>query len=510
MGRSVLSWDDVKSNQSFNQQSNTLTITPTYSSRPENLIESLAQINATLRRIAHALEAANTQQRGGNELNQESVLPESMVQTIRGFAKTIPVHSDSVVLMILAVAASILGRRHSIHVFNGYFEKFILQICLLVTAGGRKSAVLDAVSNPLEEMDNEARQECRRRRATEPDNKEIPNPRERIQQEATPEGLVTKASKEENSNGFLRKIDELPTLFKGLDQYNSGAGLEQELKLWDGSTIKQARAGLNGDRIAYKPRISTISTCQPKRMTELMDGLGGLQDSANGLWGRWLFIRPPFVGTKVYRGNDGAELVEKFQQQLDRLYRELDLMPETKWTPTHEARERLYDINDSLTEKASNAKNSFMENAFMKAIGHTARIAGVLSAIREACRNLYYSAEEIDNSITLREVEAAEHIMDYFMTQYESLAAENTDKKSLSSKAKYGDQIKALAAWSTRKSAGFTITAREVSRASVKGFEDLSAEQIREVLQEAAKVSPELYNLEIKGGKYVLVLKSVG
>ena len=43
-----------------------MTVTTYHSPRPDNLVESLAQINATLRRIAYALEAANEQQQGGD------------------------------------------------------------------------------------------------------------------------------------------------------------------------------------------------------------------------------------------------------------------------------------------------------------------------------------------------------------------------------------------------------------------------------------------------------------
>ena len=222
--------------------------------------------------------------REGNQLDLNSLFDSGMVTTITEFAETVPIPADGITLMILPVVASILGRNHKFHMFHDYYEKPILQMVLQVRAGMRKSLTLDTVTKPLELLDRQDDEAYTQKveGMESKDAKNVKPPRERVMGLSTTEGLVT--SSWNKSNGFLRKVDEFPRLINTLDAYKSGGGgkiggigISQELLIWDGSTLKMTM--VNGTRRVYDPRVSTIGTVQPKKLLELIDRLGGLDDS---------------------------------------------------------------------------------------------------------------------------------------------------------------------------------------------------------------------------------------
>ena len=459
-------------------------------------------------RLEALSEEVNTLLRKDNALDIERIFPPDIYKAIMGLAKTIPCHPDGLAMLMLPVVSSILGAKHKIHAWASYYEVFILQVCLLQAAGNRKSAQLKAVADPLLEWDKAARAKARQD-AKEQGLKDadLPPLRERVQIDMTPEALVVKAASPVNANGFLRRQDEITSLFNSLDQYSKGTGLQQELRLWDGQTIKQARAANGADRIADNPRISTVGTSQPKEIVRLIESLGGVEDSANGLWGRWLFVRPPFIQCKAYRHGDGEELGVFFSNTIERLYSSLDALPSSVWKPTPEARSLMQDANDHYQELTINAQNSFMENTYMKAIGHTVRIAGVIAAIRVAAEP-WIKDEEVNATITASDVLAAQHVTEYFVKQASALAVENIGgNKTIGSTAAHGEEIKRLAAYTEKKVTGTEVTARELQRNGVPGFKGKSANEIRDIFQTASEACPGIFELKVKGGKYSIIVK---
>jgi hypothetical protein len=450
-------------------------------------------------------------QRKDNVLRLDKVFPPELYEALVGVSKTIPCHPDGVAALLLGVAASILGSKHRIHAFHGYYEKFILQVCLLLDAGCRKSAQLKLVADPIWELDKADREAYAKaiKGADKDTLASIPKPRERVQIDFTPEGLIKKLSEPQNANGILRRVDELSSLFKGLTQYNQGNGLETELRYWDGQPIKQTRVNDGADRIIDSPHVSTVSTSQPKVITGLIESLGGLNDSANGLWGRYLFVRPPYRDNKAYRGEDGIFLHDAFARQIEHLYSNLDNLAGKTWKPTHEAREAFFDVNDYWTEKVQGARSSFMENTYMKAIGHTIRIAGVIAAIRIAsdAGAPWVPTDPYDAIIELDDVRAAREVMEYFVQQSAALIVENVDHKSVTSQLHNSSQLKQLAAWVKRKQPGMIIAARDIQRANLTEFKALDAKAIREIFKLAAEMFPDTYELIVDGGHYKLQLK---
>lgn len=459
-------------------------------------------------------------QRTGSSLDLSVLYDEQFIKVIDDYAKSIPIATEGLALLILPVAASILGRNHQFHVFDRYYEKPILQMVLQVVAGMRKSLTLDQVTKYLDKMDYEEDMAYAKKKmewdATPSKERTGPEPRlprERVISTGTSEALVEDLENAKDHPGLLRKVDEFPRLIDELDGYkagNSKAGISQELIIWDGSTIRSGRVGKK--RKVYNPRLSTVSTVQPSKLLKCINQLGGLDDSDSGLWGRWLIIRPPTKLERPKRDGLGAEKADRFQAELEQVYRGLEGLPPTTWEPTPEAEELLRDLDDRVVAEASNAPNSFLENYSMKSLAHVGRIAGILAAIREARdRTLFYQpGEKIElcNRIGVKEVEAAIVVMNYFMEQAKSLASEQKLHQTDGDNNSESAEVLALGSWAAKKTSGYVITGRTVVQAQIKALKGAKISEVRQLIERLGQLQPDKFQLrtDSKGQSELLVI----
>lgn len=177
--------------------------------------------------------------------------------------------------------------------------------------------------------------------------------------------------------GILIRADELAGLFKGLNQYRSGAGRDEEqlLELYDGHGHTSTR--VSGDRAYSACHVSITGGIQDEVLTQLL----AMGDGGNGRWARFLFSPLPFrdpIEPPLDPSDQEIQDREAADECLKQLAGYLYRLSPTVYSLNREGRRMFQQFEISRRTDAEYASLPAHSALLGKSSGKVLRIAGLL------------------------------------------------------------------------------------------------------------------------------------
>jgi hypothetical protein len=209
---------------------------------------------------------------------------------------------DYIAVPALAVAGAAAGATRSLLVKPGYFERPALYVAVCGPVGSAKSPALDLVDAPLRLAEDGLHRQYLaelREHEDDPDAARSPKRRSVYVSDVTREQLAVML--QENPRGLIQVLDELKSLFSGMDQYRQGGkGADKQfyLSAWSGKSINVQRRNPKSPPVwVMHPCLAVAGCITPDELRKVPSFLGG----GDGLAERFLFAYPeplPAVGEK--------------------------------------------------------------------------------------------------------------------------------------------------------------------------------------------------------------------
>ncbi len=389
----------------------------------------------------NALEIINAVKRDVQHVDESDfpleVFPVQMQEILLDWMRINGYKVDYAACAMLSAISTALGNTYRVRLIGDWHMNAALFMVFVGRPGMGKTPPLNAVLNPLVELD-EARHEEYSKRKEEYDNaraalkgkkgenveyKNDPNEPKLIKtilSDFTPEKLIQAHAN--NPRGVLIHGDEIIGVFNSANRYNNSQLIEQFLTAWSGGAIDVTRVS-NPEPIHIKqPFIGIVGGIQTKRMPQLFKK--GYLD--NGLIDRILFVMPSAQEIKRWSvedfftldNSDGlsapSQRWEKILKKvIDLDYRKVRKEDGTEYVTStilkldREAAEHFVDWWNSFVDKNNKIKNdSMVKSREMKFPTNVARLALIIQVARYACGEShlqYIDAKSVDAAVRLNE-----------------------------------------------------------------------------------------------------------
>jgi hypothetical protein len=360
-------------------------------------------------------------------LNLSQFLPATYADPITKMARWIEAPTAALLTGLLPTFASCLhpATRVIVKESIGFVEAPIIYAGIVTESGQRKSPLMNAILDPLQELQLEEEERYRRDKADYDAeyqqwqaSKEMmnqdewkaaeplsPTPlREFYVDKATIEAIDSIKHNQPNTS-LLWKKDELSGLLNGYNAYKGGRGEDKESVLtgWNGRGVKKNLK--SGERISLKQdAMSIFGAIQDATLQKKM----GNFDDEQGEWGRFLWCLIPLKPLRLPDSDTSFQLAF-----LKSLYQRARQLKSQNYRFAFDA-QILYDNYHWQLEKRRVAHHRRgMRAAIAKMEGYTARLALVLHLIWE----LGAGKREPSLYIPRERVEAAIHLSEFFLSQ---------------------------------------------------------------------------------------------
>lgn len=396
------------------------------------------------------------------------VLPVRLARFVQECAWACNCPLDFVALPLLSVAGGIVGNSRRLSITRSHRQSACLWAVIVGPPGSGKSAPLDLLKEPLEQIDREQFADFKQKLAdwnTSPlENRgPKPTPVRLLIENSTIESVVKTLS--ENPRGLIELKDELSALVTGMDQYKDGGkGSERQtrLSIWSGATIRNDRKS-NVDSapvIVRQPFIATLGGIQPG-VIDFLKGAkrGDAPPPDDGFLDRFLVAYPeplPAIGEQWREVSKQAaddweavcagllEMQMDTKENGDRVARLVRLTADGKqawvdFTESHAA-----EINDPDFAE-------HLRGPWSKLTGYCARLALVLNCLRYVCSET--ESEDVDGESMRR----AWKLVAYFKSSFRKLVcAMGSDPRV--------QEARKIVAWMERNRSRKEFTRRDVYR----------------------------------------------
>lgn len=426
-------------------------------------------------RLPSLVESQNTRLNLSDFLwGDGGILAESMATV----ATEMPTAPEFLFTSFLPVAASRLGTGAQIVVKeSGNFKQpAIFRTCLVAKSGDMKSPPQKAVIEPLEQLENEAREAYAeemkdyeeemslwKKDGGEGEKPKQPICKRYILQNGSIESRI--AIHSENPRGLLLYRDEWAAHLTGRNKFRQGKGDDEqnELTEFDGGQLIKDVVDASKRLHLAKTAISRIGTTQFSKLKELMGG----HDDGVGEFGRWLFCvaacPPPYTNLEEDKPSTLTKLLKD-------LYRNLELMPAQEYFLSKEAKPFYQKYHNSLVDLAYSEQTPGIQIALPKLRSYFARFTLLLHCLNQALAgSVTKPATHIDDFTVL----AATELCNYFLGQLRVIYALNSPQEELSGRVLY------LKTWFHCKT---NVTARQILR-SLSQYKKSGKEDLQNDLQ---------------------------
>ncbi|MCU0536416.1 MAG: DUF3987 domain-containing protein [Hydrococcus sp. Prado102] len=360
-------------------------------------------------------------------LNLSQFLPATYADPIIKMARWIEAPTAALLTGLLPTFASCLhpATRVIVKESIGFVEAPIIYAGIVTESGQRKSPLMNAILDPLQELQLEEEERYRRDKAEyDTEYQQWQASKEMMPQDEwkaieplppTPlrEFYVDKATIEaidsikhnQPDTSLLWKKDELSGLLNGYNAYKGGRGEDKESVLtgWNGRGVKKNLK--SGERISLKQdAMSIFGAIQDATLQKKM----GNFDDEQGEWGRFLWCLIPLNPLRLPDSDTSFQLAF-----LKSLYQRARQLKSQNYRFAFDA-QILYDNYHWQLEKRRVAHHQRgMRAAIAKMEGYTARLALVLHLIWE----LEAGKQEPNSYIPRERVEAAMNLSEFFLSQ---------------------------------------------------------------------------------------------
>lgn len=426
-------------------------------------------------RLPSLVESQNTRLNLSDFLwGDGGILAESMVNV----ATEMPTAPEFLFTSFLAVAGSRVGTGAKIVIKESanFKQPAIFRVCLVAKSGDMKSPPQKAVMEPLEQLENEARNayaqkikdydeemllwkkdNCKGEKPIQPVCKRY------ILQNGSIESRISIHS--ENPRGLLLYRDEWAAHLTSRNKFRQGKGDDEqnELTEFDGGQLIKDVVDASKRLHLAKTAISRIGTTQFSKLKELMGG----HDDGVGEFGRWLFCvaacPPPYTNLEEDKPSTLTKLLKD-------LYRNLELMPAQEYFLSKEAKPFYQKYHNSLVDLGYSEQTPGIQIALPKLRSYFARFTLLLHCLNQALAgSVTKPATHIDDFTVL----AATELCNYFLGQLRVIYALNSPQEELSGRVLY------LKTWFHCKT---NVTARQILR-SLSQYKKSGKEDLQNDLQ---------------------------
>ncbi len=415
------------------------------------------------------------------------VFPENLQKYIVEVKETLNASYDYLGSALLWVISLCIGNSMKIEIKKGWIEAGVVWIAIVGRAGIGKSHNIDAMVQPLSDLNkreirrfaeqvkkyNDYKELTKKEKELEPEVEE-PIKSQFIVGDITLESFFDYHEQNPNGIGILR--DELSGWIKDLNKYREGSDLETYLSCWSNQQIILTRKMAKS---AYVPKafVPIMGGVQPKILSQVFTP----ENKDNGFIDRWLLCYPDM---EVERYNDNemsSEILEWYSEYIKGLYDNI----KNNWVRKDEYDNQLPNIArfapDAKKEwirifnKITDLQNSESENEYMKSIlpkqkSYVARFALLLNC-------LYHYDQNIDpNTITVKSVTNAEKLSDYYIKMAKKNKMETMEdteiRAAIKSSGKITAQEQFIAAYTQNPELNRSKMAENlnVSRSTIKNW----------------------------------------
>ena len=353
-------------------------------------------------------------------------LPHNYAQRMTQMSKWMEVPTAAFLTAFLPMFFSCLhpATRMVVKECIGFIEPPIIYSGIVTESGQRKSPLINALADPLKELQAEEDQRWREEEAQynqeyaiwqsqkEMMSKEEwkdaeptpPQPRREFFLDKTTIENIDQVKGRQPDTGFIWLKDELSSLFNGYNAYKKGKGDDKEsvLSSWNGRGVKKNLKG--GERVFVKhDSMSIFGAIQDVTLQKKM----GNFDDEQGEWARFLWCLMPLKPLRLPKEDTSFYLA--FLKDLYQKAR--DLAPQS-YRFTSEAQEIYDEYHWQLEMRRTNHPQRGMRAAISKMEGYTARLAMGLYLIW-----VLETGNEPIPYVPKRFVEAAIMLSEFYLSQ---------------------------------------------------------------------------------------------
>ncbi|MBL9164449.1 MAG: DUF3987 domain-containing protein [Planctomycetaceae bacterium] len=222
------------------------------------------------------------------------VFPTALQEFIASVAEALPCPADYIGAPMLGVLGTIIGRKRSIQIKDGWVEYPLLWLAVVGRSGDRKTPSFDKATEPLRKaQERMLAAYLAEKKAFEglslAQQKDTPQPvmKQIFTTDITVESLMVVL--QANPNGIVFAADELAGFARGIGQYKGGAGADRQVYLstWSGTQIIVNRKGSSEPIVVRKPFLSIVGGIQPDALSDLID-----DSREDGFSARFCFAAP--------------------------------------------------------------------------------------------------------------------------------------------------------------------------------------------------------------------------
>jgi hypothetical protein len=376
---------------------------------------------------------------GASQIHEFPVdaLPESIRRFVKETAISAGCPVDFVGVAALVALGAAIGNTYSVAIKKDWTESSLLYAAIVAEPGSKKSPALTKVAAPVwkkqseltssykvqkRQYDVDKDRRDRRNRGSEDSEEEVsdapvePIPGRVIVDDTTVEAVLPIL--QQNSRGLLCAKDELSAFVNSMNQYKNGKGSDKQvyLSMWNQSPAMVDRKSNKEPILVEKPFVGLVGAIQP-------DVLKGIRQASNdGFMERFLFSYPEWLTEyfTVEEVSDEARI--SYETVFEALYG-IEVRTNSEDSPdprvismSLDAREKFAQYYNSLEDEMSHPDcPTYMKGANRKLQGYTARIALILSVVKQAEKsgsldqhvlmagNFTVNADEVHSAIQLVE-----------------------------------------------------------------------------------------------------------
>ncbi len=314
----------------------------------------------------------------------------------------------------------------------GFIEPAIIYSGIVTESGQRKSPLINALADPLKQLQVEENQryqaekkeyereyeiwQSQKEEMSKEEWKDIEptpptKPRELFIDKATMEA-IDKIKSEQPDSGFLWLKDELSGLFNSYNAYKKGKGDDKESVLsgWNGRGVKK---NLKGEETVFA-QYDSMSIFGAIQDVTLQKKMGNFDDE-QGEWARFLWCLIPLMPLRL-----PSQDCKFYLDFLKSLYEKARNLVPQQYRFTSEAQQLYDDYYWDLEVRRTSHPQRGMRAAISKMAGYTARFAMILYLIWQ----LEAGITKPDIHIPKEYVERAIIISEFFLSQVNLIHAE--------------------------------------------------------------------------------------
>jgi hypothetical protein len=360
------------------------------------------------------------------------VFPEPLQRFVREAAAALPCPPDYLAVPLLVIAGGVIGASRALAIKPGHVQRAALYAAVIGTPGAAKTPALEAVVDPVHEIDEEAHarwelamekyeadlkeheakaKDAKKNNERPPDKPAKPRLSRQTVDDATAESLAPILK--ENPRGVVMVADELIGWVGRMNCYREGGkGADRQfwLSAWSGktTTIDRKKTHDLGPIRIHKPFIGVIGGLTPDKLPTLRGDRPRQRVEQDGFLDRLLLSYPAELPAAEENWRDISEDTSKQLADVFTKLRTLEMVPVQDGLVLHGRRPHLVKLSSAgkavwqkFTRQLAAERNAddfprHLAGPWAKFRGYCGRLALIVHFLRWACGEVGSDTADVD------------------------------------------------------------------------------------------------------------------